>query len=563
MLLANYPPGAHLFPPGLVFQQLYRSACKATVYGRAVQPLVRKSLLAVIERGFESLFEELASASGERTAAALHFRRLRSLRVHLRDLRSYKTCLSCLLRSPEKVFDCGHALCDTCIKIYGKQSNAEKYTFAMTACILCGAAHHGPGFQMVPPTAGIRVLSLDGGGVRGVILLVFLDRMEQLLSDLRCPLRDFFDFVCGTLAGGLIVMGLFIMRWTSKECLEKFKGLAMKTFQRRNRGPVLLNRLRELVMSYWRDWQCSSFAIENAFFKPKDVEHLGIFQDGGLQFNNPMSIALWETRFIWPDKPEPDFALSIGTGMPEAARAAYAVGPQSPVKDRFFARIMRTFMRSLDGERAWKELNNTLPVEVRKRYHRLNFPLPGQEPSLDDVTIMHELKNRTLEHLKSDVQMQLVRDSLLSLMFYFEFDEFPQHKDGRYDCAGHIFCRLDLPHEGRKALYLELQATSSYFVVLGSPVPCVETIPKCTPPFKRRIRFDLLSLDEILGVTLRGITSQPQSISGLPRNAREIVKAQRLRSPFSRTDHVHPEKNLPSIPAKRKAEDCLQQGTWI
>ncbi|KAK4982612.1 hypothetical protein LTR50_007667 [Elasticomyces elasticus] len=101
MLLANYPPGAHLFPPGLVFQQLYRSVCKAAVYGRAVQPLVRKSLLAVIERDFESLFEELASASGEWAAAALHFRRLRSLHVYLRDLRSHKTCLSCLLRSPE------------------------------------------------------------------------------------------------------------------------------------------------------------------------------------------------------------------------------------------------------------------------------------------------------------------------------------------------------------------------------------------------------------------------------------------------------------------------------
>ncbi|KAK4974003.1 hypothetical protein LTR28_010799 [Elasticomyces elasticus] len=254
-----------VFPPILAFKQLYKSASKAAVYERAVQPLVRKSLLAAIERDFESLFEELASASGDRAAAALHLHRLQSLHVHLRDLRSHKTCLSCFLRTPEKVFDYGHALCDTCIKTYGKRSNAEKYTFAMTACILCGAAHHGPASQMVPPTAGVRMLSLDGGGVRGVIPLVFLDRMEQLLSDLRCPLGDFLDFVCGISAGGLIVKGLFIMRWTSKECLEKFQGLAMKTFKRRNRGPVLLNRLHELAVSYLRDWQYSSCAIEDAF----------------------------------------------------------------------------------------------------------------------------------------------------------------------------------------------------------------------------------------------------------------------------------------------------------
>jgi len=56
----------------------------------------------------------------------------------------------------------------------------------------------------MPPTAGPRVLSLDGGGIRGVIPLVFLEHIQQEMADLDCPLRDYFDFVCGTSSGMII-----------------------------------------------------------------------------------------------------------------------------------------------------------------------------------------------------------------------------------------------------------------------------------------------------------------------------------------------------------------------
>lgn len=55
-------------------------------------------------------------------------------------------------------------------------------------------------FRFVPPTAGIRMLSIDGGGVRGVIPLVFLQQLDRTLAPLGCAIKDHFDFVCGTLA---------------------------------------------------------------------------------------------------------------------------------------------------------------------------------------------------------------------------------------------------------------------------------------------------------------------------------------------------------------------------
>ena len=54
--------------------------------------------------------------------------------------------------------------------------------------------------QLKPPTAGIRVMSIDGGGVRGIVPLEFLDLLQRSLGP-ECPLQDFFDLAFGTSAG--------------------------------------------------------------------------------------------------------------------------------------------------------------------------------------------------------------------------------------------------------------------------------------------------------------------------------------------------------------------------
>ena len=56
-------------------------------------------------------------------------------------------------------------------------------------------------FQLVPPTAGIRTLCIDGGGVRGVIPLMFLKHLEDELNGLGGTVSNCFDYVCGTSAG--------------------------------------------------------------------------------------------------------------------------------------------------------------------------------------------------------------------------------------------------------------------------------------------------------------------------------------------------------------------------
>lgn len=54
--------------------------------------------------------------------------------------------------------------------------------------------------KLKPPTAGVRILSIDGGGIRGVISLEFLSLIRDSVGT-KCPIQDFFGLVIGTSSG--------------------------------------------------------------------------------------------------------------------------------------------------------------------------------------------------------------------------------------------------------------------------------------------------------------------------------------------------------------------------
>ena len=156
------------------------------------------------------------------------------------------------------------------------------------------------------------------------------------------------------------------------------------------------------------------------FFKPQAVSSLGTYQDGGLQHNNPASIAQWESRFLWPHKDNPDFALSLGTGFATEPASLGLVIP------RFYTRLFKSFMRNLNGEDAWIRFHNSLDPKTRPRYHRLNVKFTGPEPSLDDAKQIPSLKAAVIRQLEEDkATLTPVVDSMLASMFYFELDALP------------------------------------------------------------------------------------------------------------------------------------------
>jgi hypothetical protein len=143
-----------------------------------------------------------------------------------------------------------------------------------------------------------------------------------------------------------------------------------------------------------------------------------------------------------------------------------------------------------------------------------------------------------------------VLDSMLTSIFYFELDGIPLFIEGKYQCSSYVFCRLDLPREGRRRLYQRL-LNKSQFLIQGRPLAYVKTIPTSLPPFKRRISFYVETNDEAVKISIQGFTSVPTPISGFPTSLRQIKDYQRLESPFGTIQHEQPEKGLPIVPIKR------------
>lgn len=149
--------------------------------------------------------------------------------------------------------------------------------------------------------------------------------------------------------------------------------------------------------------------------------------------------------------------------------------------------------------------------------------------------------------------MTAVVDYMISSMFYFELDSLPRFDGRRYSCEGFVYCRLDLPRDGLYYLYYQLATTSSHFYIQGNPVRCVKSIPQDYLPFRRRINFTVNKRDEVIGMSIRGITSKPREQSGYPTTLDKLISHQRLEGPFGTIDHseLGLERPLPAIPYKR------------
>lgn len=224
--------------------------------------------------------------------------------------------------------------------------------------------------------------------------------------------------------------------------------------------------------------------------------------------------------------------------------------PHSPAFDGFITRLVDAFNWNIDAERAWKDVMNFTPTEFRHRYHRINLPLEAKEPDIDDISTIDSLRMQTANMLLSSPIFEAFKDNLLASMFFFELQQVVEEED-KYTCVGHILCRLNLPKPGRRALYQKLQDSSSFFVVNGHPVQCVQNIPRNLPPFRRRVKFSVDDLPNNLHIALRGWTYKPSEISGIPRSVEDLIKVQGLGATFGRADHRLVRAACSLVPRKR------------
>ena len=70
---------------------------------------------------------------------------------------------------------------------------------------------------------GSRILSLDGGGIRGLVEIEILSEIERLTGK---KITDIFDIIIGTSTGGIVALGLVYCKWVgSAETLHCTTGI--------------------------------------------------------------------------------------------------------------------------------------------------------------------------------------------------------------------------------------------------------------------------------------------------------------------------------------------------
>lgn len=225
---------------------------------------------------------------------------------------------------------------------------------------------------------GIRILTIDGGGTRGVVALQTLRKLVELTQK---PVHQLFDYICGVSTGAILAFMLGLFHMPLDECEELYRKLGSDIFSQnvivgtvkmswshafydsQTWEKILKERMGSaLMIETARNPMCpkvaavstivnrgstpKAFVFRNYGHFPGSQSHylggcqykmwqairassaapgyfaeyaLGndLHQDGGLLLNNPSALAMHECKCLWPDAPL-ECIVSLGTGRYES-----------------------------------------------------------------------------------------------------------------------------------------------------------------------------------------------------------------------------------------------------
>ena len=254
ILLDAYPPEMHcsfaldsplrwvldaltdlVFCPKTVFRKLYQGFCFTALRKVYSTNEMVNMQCQRIENRLHTLFNDMISRGA--TSSQIHKDNLEGQQRYWNHTLCNKTCLLCIRRSPEHILPCGHSICDQCAQIFGERSLNGEYEYIIRKCILCGSSRDLT-VRLKPATAAARILSIDGGGPRGIIPLENLEMLQNILGpDLQ--ICDMIDLAVGCSSGGLIALSKFMLRMDIGSCKALFRELAKRVFAPTRRRRLL------------------------------------------------------------------------------------------------------------------------------------------------------------------------------------------------------------------------------------------------------------------------------------------------------------------------------------
>ena len=249
LVKARHQPKGHQDEEGIIAAGDYEAAFDAS-WLQAWKSQLRTAI-GGIQRDFQYELEQLAQGEDtqaipeERIALDLHIEYLNQFFETVgpaTSIVSHATCFCCLMDVPEHPLPCGHVLCSACIKAYGKPS---KSAVVLSSCPLHRESTRWArpaAVKFKPGGAGVRVLSLDGGGIRGIVQLEVLRAIEQSLGGFL-PIQSFFDLIVGTGTGGMLGVALSMRDRTVDSCIDQFTALCDHAFTPRLTGVPLISKV--------------------------------------------------------------------------------------------------------------------------------------------------------------------------------------------------------------------------------------------------------------------------------------------------------------------------------
>jgi hypothetical protein len=148
-------------------------------------------------------FIETALERHRNRSAPSHLKYMSQLRHIWTGCHSDTTCFLCVAQNPIKTLTCGHSLCRACTVICGSPSGPSQYN--IDGCPLCGEYNENS-INLLPRTAGIRILKLGGSAANKFTISKFLKDFQTLVGLPLCPLREQFDLVIGQDIGEILLL---------------------------------------------------------------------------------------------------------------------------------------------------------------------------------------------------------------------------------------------------------------------------------------------------------------------------------------------------------------------
>lgn len=105
-----------------------------------------------------------------------------------------------------------------------------------------------------------KILSIDGGGIKGVFPAAFIASIEETTGE---RFADYFDLIVGTSTGGIITLGLGL-DYSGKDILKFYEDMASSVFGKQDLAGRIKGKAKHLALSKYDSAPLKS-ALESVF----------------------------------------------------------------------------------------------------------------------------------------------------------------------------------------------------------------------------------------------------------------------------------------------------------